>query len=134
MDTEPRFEIRFDVDARAEYERLDGSILRLVNARLEDLESRADQIGKVLVNKHGTELHGCKELKLRKIGIRIVFLVTDRVVHVLRVVQVIAIERREGERVFKIASCRYSKFRGLTLKQAEEHLSRLRAWRSFRKD
>lgn len=118
MEKGPRFEIRFDVDAIDEYERLDASVRRLVNRRLEELEVRADLIGKTLINKQETKLHGCRELKLRKIGIRIIFRITESVVQVLRVVQIVAIERRESGRVFQIANRRLSRLKGLSLQQA----------------
>ncbi len=106
-----RFEIRFDPDAQKEYLQLDHSVVKIVDKFLERLEDRADEIGKPLSNTHSSRLAGCKEMKLREAGIRIIFRVTDTVVEVLRVVYILAIERRSDDYVFKIADKRYQDFK-----------------------
>lgn len=81
-----RFEVRFDVDALTEYQRLDNALVTIVDKALARLEERADEIGTLFKNKYATKLHGCKEIKLRDAGLRIVFRVTDHTVEVLCVV------------------------------------------------
>ncbi|MDD4627573.1 MAG: hypothetical protein PHP87_10935, partial [Syntrophomonas sp.] len=71
-------------------------------------EKRADEIGKPLRNQSNSKLAGCREIKLRDVGIRIVFRVTNQVVHVLRVVYILAIEQRSDDFVFQLATKRLS--------------------------
>lgn len=107
--TGPKFDVRLDPDALKEYEKLDGSVIKIVNKAIDELEYRADEVGKVLENKRNMKLHGCKEIKLRGPGIRIVFRITNEVVEVLRVVYILVIERRSNDFVFKIASKRFKR-------------------------
>jgi len=81
-----RFDVRFDVDALTEYQRLDNALVTIVDKALARLEERAEEVGTPLKNKYATKLHGCKEIKLRDAGLRIVFRVTDHTVEVLCVV------------------------------------------------
>ena len=70
MSVNPKFKVQFyDEDVEKEYKKLDGSIKKKVDIGLRKLEQRADEIGKVLVG----DLFGCKELKYRKDGIRVIF-------------------------------------------------------------
>lgn len=106
-----KFEVRFDKDAAKEYQRLDGSIIDAVDKAIDELEYRADEIGKPLGNKRDTKLAGCKEIKLRELGIRIVFRVTNEVIDILQVVYVLTIEKRNKDFVFKQASKRYKQLK-----------------------
>lgn len=101
-----RFEILFDQDAYKEYVKLDHSVAEMVDRAFEELEAHADQIGKDLKNNQFTKLHGCKEIKLKKAGIRIVFKITGEKVEVLRIVYILAIEKRTDNLVFQIAHAR----------------------------
>jgi mRNA interferase RelE/StbE len=83
---EERFDIRFDVDAEKEYLQLDNSVLSVVNAAIDELVYRADEVGKSLGNHSNTKLAGCKEIKLRNAGIRIIFRITNESVDILRIV------------------------------------------------
>lgn len=94
-----RFEIRFTQLSQKDYENLDGSVLKIVNKKLEDLEERADEIGKILSGN----LAGCREIKLRDAGIRIIYQITNEKVNVLTIVHIITINKRESNKVFKIA-------------------------------
>lgn len=71
---------------------LDNAFAGMVDKALHEFEIRADEVGKALTNRQSTKLHGCKEIKLRDAGIRIVFRVTDETVEVLRIVYVLTIE------------------------------------------
>jgi mRNA-degrading endonuclease RelE of RelBE toxin-antitoxin system len=64
-----RFEIIFAAGAIKEYKKLDDSIIGIVNKAIDDLEFRADEVGKSLKGK----LYGCKEKKLKNECIRIIF-------------------------------------------------------------
>lgn len=94
------FEVRFyNEDAEKEYRKLDGSIKKLVDIGLIKLETRADEIGKPLSG----DLAGCKELKYRKDGIRVVFRIVDGIVEI---VEIIAIGHRRNDEVFNTAVSR----------------------------
>lgn len=68
-----RFEVRFHPGAYKEYIDLDNSTAEIVDKALEEMEYRADEIGKNLRNNNDTKLAGCKEIKLRGAGIRIIY-------------------------------------------------------------
>ena len=104
---EPRFEIRLHKAAAKEYDRLDHSVILLVDKALAELEVRADEIGKRLGKKRNVNLTGCKEIKLRDAGSRIVFFVAKQQVCVLQVVFGLAIDERDDDYVFRLAGKRY---------------------------
>lgn len=89
-----------------EYRRLDGSIKKLVNVAFRKLEERADELGEELFDKKETKLLGCRKIKFRKHGIRIVYRIIKGKVEI---VQVIAIGKRGVDEVYKIASKRLEK-------------------------
>lgn len=96
-----RFTVEFyNDDAAKEYRKLDGSVKKLVNVGLKKLETRADEIGKQLEG----DLRGCKELKYRKDGIRVIFRISSQ--NVVEVVEIIAIGNRAEEEVFRTAEKR----------------------------
>ncbi|QCH29392.1 type II toxin-antitoxin system RelE family toxin [Clostridium tyrobutyricum] len=105
-----RFEIIFAAGAIKEYKKLDNSILSIVNKAIDDLEFRADEVGKPLKGN----LYGCKEKKLRNEGIRIIFRIVDNRVDILRIVYILAIQKRERNTAFKIATKRNKKTEDLT--------------------
>lgn len=104
---EPRFEVRLHKAVAKEYDKLDHSVVRLVDKALAELETRADEIGKPLGTKRNINLTGCKEIKLRDAGIRIVFTVVKEKVYVVQMVFVLAIDERDDDYVFRLAGKRY---------------------------
>ena len=95
-----RFVVRFyNQDVAKEYKALDGSVKKLVGIGLAKLRMRADEIGKPL---HG-ELAGCKELKYREAGLRVVFRIQGEEVEI---VEIIAISARDKGKVFVVATRR----------------------------
>lgn len=95
-----RFEVKFGCPAvEKEYRSLDGSTRVMVDKGLLRLEERADEVGKTL---SGT-LAGCKELKFRADGIRVIYRIVNACVEI---VQVIAIGPRDKGKVFEIAARR----------------------------
>ncbi len=46
--TVPKFDVRLDPGALKEYEKLDGSLIKIVNKAIDQLEMRADEVGKQL--------------------------------------------------------------------------------------
>lgn len=111
MNKKQRFEVMFDPEASREYEKLDNSIIKIVNKAIYELETRADEIGKPLGNTNIAKLAGCKEIKLRDIGVRIVFKVTNEFVQVLRIVYILAITQRADGYVFKAAQKRLKSYK-----------------------
>ena len=101
-----RFRVLFHPNAFMEYRHLDGSARKLVDDALRRLQYRADEIGKRLGNRENSPLHGCKEIKFRKTGIRIVFFVSGRETSILRVAYVLAVGPRAAEKVFQSAALR----------------------------
>lgn len=98
--TAARFSVEFiSRAARDDYLSLDGSVRAMVDKGLARLALRADEIGKPLSGA----LAGCKELKFRSDGIRVVFRIVDGRV---QVVQIVAIGRRDKGRVFDDAARR----------------------------
>ena len=94
------YEIGFiDRAAQKEYLNLDGSTRRLVDSGLMRLRVRADEIGKPLSGR----LSGCKELKFRAIGIRIIFRIVNGEIEI---VEIVAIGRRDKGDVFSRAEKR----------------------------
>lgn len=106
-----RFDVRLDPDAAKEYAKLKQPTLNIVNKSINELLYRADEVGKPLGNKRDMKLAGCKEIKLRDAGIRIIFRIIHDRVEVLKVVQIIAIEKRSRDFAFKIASARLKKIK-----------------------
>ena len=92
--------------AKEEFKSLDGSSKILVEKAFRKLEYRADEIGKVLGNTSYANLSGCKEVKLKRIGLRMIFRIIGEQV---QVVQIISINKRDDEKVFRIASQRINK-------------------------
>ncbi|MBR9648967.1 MAG: hypothetical protein LKF87_13045 [Clostridium tyrobutyricum] len=80
-----RFEVIFAAGAIKEYKKLDNSIVGIVNKAIDDLEFRADEVGKPLKGN----LYGCKEKKLRNEGVRIIFRIVDNRVDILRIVYIL---------------------------------------------
>lgn len=124
MEEKQKFDIRFDKDAGKEYQKLKQPALEIVNKSIDELTYRADEVGKPLGNKREMKLAGCREIKLREAGIRIIYKITDQRVDILRVVWILSIERRSSDYVFKKAAKRYKVIRDNrnlidTFKQAE---------------
>jgi mRNA interferase RelE/StbE len=103
-----RFGLRFTPSSSKDYDRLDGSVRKIVNKKLEDLEERADEIGKLLSGN----LAGCREVKLHDAGIRIIYKITAERVDILTIVDIITIFKRESEEVFKVAAQRIDQKNG----------------------
>lgn len=129
---EQRFDVRMDPEAAREYQKLDGSVRDAVNKAIDELELRADEVGKDLRNTQSTKLAGCKEIKLRDAGIRIIFRVTNEKVDVLRIVYVLTIEQRSKDLVFKLAQNRFERLKVIptTLK---DFFSRSKRWSDLKK-
>lgn len=125
MNREAKFEVRFDPGAYQEYLKLDGSLVGMIDKKLEELEFRADEIGKRLRNTHSSKLAGCREIKLRDAGIRIVYRIVGEKVDVLRIVYILTIRKRADEYVFQVADNRASSLKRLTSDSLSDHIESL---------
>lgn len=123
-----RFDIRFGFEAEKEYNELDNSILHIVNPAIDELQYRADEVGKALSNFNNTKLAGTREIKLRSSGIRIIYQITNEVVHILQIVYILAIEKRSDNIVFKLASQRLKALRKMEKRQLTSHIKQSKKW------
>ena len=92
----------FNRDAERDFKKLDGSQRKLVLVALKKLKTRADEIG---VPLHG-ELAGCKKIKWRKVGLRMVFRILED--GSLEIVEIVAIGKRDRSEVYETARERLS--------------------------
>ena len=96
-----RFTLAFyNKESAKEYANLDGSQRVLVGVALKKLAQRADQLGTSLEK----ELAGCRKLKWCKAGLRMVYRIVDETT--VEIVEIIAIGRRDKERVYRQAGRR----------------------------
>ncbi|WP_318615867.1 type II toxin-antitoxin system RelE family toxin [Sporosarcina sp. YIM B06819] len=91
-----KFDIIFIEEAKKDYKRLDGSEKKFVDIALAKMEQRADEIGEDLTNN----LIGCRKIKFRKIGIRIVYRMIG---NKTEIVEIIAIGKRKSNEVYENA-------------------------------
>lgn len=82
-------------DVEKEYQKLDGSQRRLVRIAVAKLKTRADEIGTPL---HG-ELAGCKKIKWRNAGLRMVFRIRED--GMVEIAEIVAIGRRDRSEVYR---------------------------------
>lgn len=95
-----KFEVVFIEEAQKDYKKLDGSIKKLVNVALAKMEERADELGEDLTSKHGLNLIGCRKIKFRKAGIRLVYrIVGDKA----EIAEIIIVGKREDNEVYQAA-------------------------------
>lgn len=92
-----KFEVVFIEEAKNDYKRIDGSIKKIVNIALSKMEERADELGEELTNRYGVNLIGCRKIKFRKAGIRIVYrVVGDKA----EIAEIIVIGKRQNDEVY----------------------------------
>lgn len=90
------YELVFSRGARKEYEALDGSVRSMLNKGLARLRVRPAEIGKALSGA----LAGCRELKFRADGLRVIYRIRDGQV---QIVDILAIGARDHDRAFRDA-------------------------------
>ena len=83
-------------DVEKEYQKLDGSQRRLVRIAVAKLKTRADEIGTPL---HG-ELAGCKKIKWRNAGLRMVFRIRED--GMVEIAEIVAREQKLREEIDRI--------------------------------
>ena len=82
--------------AKSDYEKLDGSQKQLILKGIKRISERGMQAGEPLRD----DLKGCNKIKLKKQGLRIVFLEVECR---MEVIQFIAIGKRDKSQVYKDA-------------------------------
>ncbi|MGL9730819.1 type II toxin-antitoxin system RelE family toxin [Enterococcus sp. DIV0756] len=89
------YELRWFEEAVKDYKKLDGSQRVQVDKGLEKIQEKGMQAGKEL---HGN-LKQCREIKHKRLGIRIIFKENSETKSI-DVIDIIIIEKRADERVF----------------------------------
>lgn len=102
-----KFEVVFIEEAYKDYKKLDGSIKKLVKVAVAKMQKRADELGEELTNKHGVNLIGCRRIKFKKAGIRMVYRIVGRKAEIA---EIIMVGKREENEVYEIA---YKRLQGL---------------------
>lgn len=93
------YSIEFLEEAKEDYKGLDGSQRKLVDKSLKRIKERGMEAGEAL---HG-DLAGCRKLKHKKAGLRVIFRQSAKG---LEVVQIIAIGKRSDSEVYNTANTR----------------------------
>ena len=78
------YELVFSRGARKEYEALDGSVRSMLNKGLARLRVRPAEIGKALSGA----LAGCRELKFRADGLRVIYRIRDGQVQIVDILAI----------------------------------------------
>jgi mRNA interferase RelE/StbE len=91
----PNYRLAFETSALKEWQALDGSVKEPLRKLL---KKRLDEPRVPGAELRG-ELSGCYKIKLRKQGYRLVYRVVDELV----IVMVLAVDKREGEKVYDAA-------------------------------
>ena len=97
--------IEFIPEAQSDYKKLDGSIRKLVNKKLNEL-SEKPLLGEQLGNKHNIDLTGFFKLYAAKKSIRIVYrLITPSQIEII---EIWGIGKREKDEIYRIIGKRLS--------------------------
>lgn len=99
--------VYFWEEAEKDYQKLDGNTKQWVDIAVARLEERGAEIGKSLGNTNYSRLSNFKELKQHKLGIRMIFKQLDD--GTIEIIEIVAIGRRDAEKIFKIAEKRRQK-------------------------
>lgn len=99
--------VEFWEEAVKDYRRLDGNLKQWVDVAQKRLEERGSEIGKPLHNNSYSNLAGMKELKYDKLGIRLIFKVSQN--DEIEIVEIIVIGARDEGKVFRTAETRRQK-------------------------
>lgn len=87
-------------EAKEEWFNLDGHQKKFVSKALQRIEENGADIGDALGKKRNIDLAGYRKVKLRKLGIHIVYNVVDGAIEVT---EIVAIGDREDEEVYREA-------------------------------
>ena len=99
------YKIEFIPDAEKDFNALDGSIKKEVAKKIDAL-SENPFLGKPLGKKYGVDLTGFYKLYVSKMKYRIVYRLIGKYIEVI---EIIGIEKREKEKVYKLVARRLKK-------------------------
>lgn len=92
--------LQFWEEAKKEWLNLDGHQKKYVSKALQRIEEKGAGIGDSLGKKRHIDLSGYRKVKLRKLGIRIVYKIVDGGIEIT---EIVAIGDREDEEVYREA-------------------------------
>ena len=95
------YQLEWTQYSKDDYEQLDGSQKIFVNKALDRIKLRGMEAGQPLQGN----LAQCNKLKNKKMGLRIIF---RNVEGTIQVIQIVAIGRRDKEKIYKTAEDRLS--------------------------
>lgn len=98
--------LQFWEEAKKDWAALDGHQKKFVSKALQRIEENAAHIGEALSKKRNIDLTGYRKVKLKAVGIRIVYKVLN---DKIEVAEIIAIGNRADEEVYKEALERINK-------------------------
>ncbi|MGI6154971.1 MAG: addiction module toxin RelE [Enterococcus lemanii] len=96
------FALQWFDEAKAEYDKLDGSQKIQVNKGLKRIEERGMDAGKHLEKKR-YDLSMCREIKMKRLGLRIVFKQSK---NGIEIIDVVVVGKRSDDEVFNSAAKR----------------------------
>jgi len=96
--------VNFLKEAQEDYDALDGSQKKWVKAAVERLKVRGGEIGEPLHKSPTDDLRGCKKLKNKSLGLRIVFRVISS--GECQIIEIIVIGKRSDSEVYHMAGKR----------------------------
>ena len=96
--------VQFLKEAQEDYDALDGSQKKWVEAAVERLKDRGGEIGEPLHKSPADDLRGCKKLKNKSLGLRIVFRVISP--GECEIIEIIVIGKRSDSEVYHMAGKR----------------------------
>lgn len=100
------FKVELILDAQKDYKKLDGSIKKLVNKKIDEL-SEKPFIGDNLGNKNNIDLTGFYKIYVAKKSYRIVYRLLSP--EEIEIIEIWGIGKREKEEIYKIIGKRLSK-------------------------
>ena len=95
------YQLEWTQYSKEDYDQLDGSQKIFINKALDQIKLRGMEAGQPL---HGS-LAQCNKLKNKRMGLRIIF---REVQERIEVIQIVAIGKRDKEKIYKMAEDRLS--------------------------
>lgn len=93
------FKVEFIPEAAQDYKKLDGSIKKLVNKKIDEL-SEKPFLGELLGNKHNIDLSGFYKIYVAKKSIRIVYRLISPTE--IEVIEICGIGKRDKEEIYRL--------------------------------
>lgn len=98
------FKITFFDEAKEDYHKLDGSQRIHVDKAIDKIKEYGMQVGKALVGN----LAGCRKIKHKRLGLRIVFKKSD---NSIEIIEIVSIGKRDKKKVYKDSEKRIEKMK-----------------------